>query len=385
MPALENLTTIPWAASPWVLAPAALVLWIALFLVVKTIVLGALRRMAARTAWAWDDILVQALSTPLLIAILGSGFLVFDRILPLEPEWDRGFDILFAFSISLALVLFVDNATRGVLDRLAADSPVLQGARGLIQGSVRGLVIGIGLLIFLDSIGISITPILASLGVGSLAVALALQDTLANLFAGLYMIADKPIEPGHMIRLPGGEEGYVTRVGWRSTWIRMPQNNMLIIPNSRLAGGTIINYDLPQPDITVSVTVGVHYTSDLDRVERVTLEVAREVQRSVEGAVPTAEPTVRYQGFGDSSIQFQVVLRARDFPGTNVVRHEFVKRLQIRYRREGIIIPYPVRTLDFPPGHAGGVKEALGGGAGAPAPDRPVGFTTPGPSERRGS
>ena len=385
MPALDNLTALQWAASPWIQAPAALVLWIGLFLVVKTIVLGALRRMAAKTAWAWDDILIEALSTPLLITILGSGLLVFDRILPLEPEWDRGFDVLFAFSISLALVLFVDKVTRGVLDRLAAESLLLRGARGLIQGSVRGLVIGIGLLIFLDSIGISITPILASLGVGSLAVALALQDTLANLFAGLYMIADKPIEPGHMIRLPGGEEGYVTRVGWRSTWIRMPQNNMLILPNSKLAGNTIINYDLPQPDITVTVTVGVHYASDLDAVERVTLEVARDVQRTAQGAVPDAEPAVRYQGFGDSAIQFQVALRAADFPGTAVVRHEFVKRLQRRYRSEGIVVPYPVRTLDIPPGHASGLKEALGGGAGAPAPERPVGFTAPGPPERRGS
>src|SRR5437867_3244470 len=185
-----------WAASPWVQAPAALILWIAVFLVAKKIVLSAIRRVAARTAWSWDDVLIDALSRPLLIGILASGLLLCDRILPLAPEWDRAFDVLFAFSVALALVLFVDRAMHGALDRLAADSSILRGARGLIQGGLRGLVVGIGLLIFLDSIGISITPILASLGVGSLAVALALQDTLANLFAGVYMIADKPIEPG---------------------------------------------------------------------------------------------------------------------------------------------------------------------------------------------
>src|SRR5439155_1234119 len=133
-------------------------------------------------------LLIDALSVPLLIAIVSSGLVVFNRILPLQPEWDRAFDILFDFSIVLALVMFVDRATRGVLDRFAAGSAVMQGARGLIQAGVRGVAIGIGILIFLDSIGISITPILASLGVGSLAVALALQDNLANLFAGLYMI-----------------------------------------------------------------------------------------------------------------------------------------------------------------------------------------------------
>src|SRR5437867_11536034 len=155
-----GMTPAEWAASPWVQAPAALILWIAGFLVVKKVVLGAIRRVAARTAWTWDDVLVESLSLPLLIAILASGLMIFDRILPLAPEWDRAFDVLFAFSIALALVLFVDGAVRGVLDRLAGASTVLQGARGLIQTGLRALIVGIGLLIFLDSIGISITPIL---------------------------------------------------------------------------------------------------------------------------------------------------------------------------------------------------------------------------------
>jgi len=356
---LSSLIDGDWAASPWLMAPAVLVLWVAVFLVVKKFVLSAMRRVAGSTGWAWDDVLVDALSTPLLITILSSGLLLFGRILPLEPEWDRTFDVLFAFSIVLALVLFADRATRGALDRLSTGSPLMQGARGLIQAGARGIIIGIGVLIFLDSVGISITPILASLGVGSLAVALALQDTLANLFAGLYMVADKPIEPGHMIRLPGGEEGYVSKIGWRSTWIRMPMNNVLVIPNAKLAGGIIINYDLPQREIALTVPVGVHYDSDLAKVERVTLEVGREVQRSVEGAAHDAEPVVRFLGFGDSSIQFNVVLRARDFAGTAEVRHEFVKRLQARFRKEGIVIPYPIRTLDLPPGHAEGLRGLL--------------------------
>ena len=352
-----------WGSSPWVLAPAALVLWIGVFLIVKKIVLGAMRRVAARTRWTWDDVLVQALSTPLLIAILASGLMVFGRILPLEPEGDRAFDVLLAFSVALALVLFVDRAARGALDRLAAGSPVLQGARGLLQAGIRAVIVGIGLLIFLDSIGISITPILASLGVGSLAVALALQDTLANLFAGVYMIADKPIEPGHLVKLPTGEEGYVTKVGWRSTWIRMLNNNMLVIPNSKLAGAAIINYDLPDREINVVIQAGVHFESDLDKVERVTLEVAREVQRSLPVASRMWEPSLRFLDVGDWAIQLQVTLRARDFESMPLVRHEFVKRLVPRYRREGIVVPYPIRTLDPPPGGAEGLRGSVRDGA----------------------
>src|SRR5882672_10953023 len=213
--------------SPWVVAPAAFVLWMLVLVTVKTLVLGAMRRFAMRTAWSWDDVLVRALSLPLLIAIAASGLVVFDRILPLSPEWDRAFDVLLAGAIVLALVLFVDRASRGILERLASRTRLLQGAQGLIQGCVRGVIIALGLLVFLDSIGISITPILASLGVGSLAVALALQDTLANFFAGIHMVVDKPIEPGHFVQLQSGETGTVSRIGWRSTWIRTAANDVV--------------------------------------------------------------------------------------------------------------------------------------------------------------
>src|SRR5262249_50985253 len=158
------------------------------------------------------------------------------RMLPLDPRWDHAFDVMLAAAIAFAIVLFVDKLTRGLLDRMAEKRPFLQGARGLVQGTVRGIIIGIGFLIFLDSIGISIAPILPPLGVGTLAVALALQDTLANLFAGFHLIADKPIETGQFIRLQSGEEGNVARVGWRSTWITTPQNTTVVVPNAKLAG-----------------------------------------------------------------------------------------------------------------------------------------------------
>ena len=335
--------------SNWVLGPLAFILWMIVFLVVKKVVLGALKRVASRTPWAWDDVLVQALSPALLIVIVASGAVVLGRILPLSPEWDRAFDVMWAGSLTLALVLFADRACRGILDRLSERVLILQGARGLVQGIVRGIVIALGFLIFLDNLGISITPILASLGVGSLAVALALRDTLANLFAGIHMIVDKPIEPGHYIRLEGGEEGAVARVGWRSTWIRMAGNNVVIVPNSKLAESVITNFSLPGAELEVKVEVGVHYDSDLDRVEQVTLEVAREVMESVEGGVQGWEPRVRFHTFADSSIGFSVVLRVNGYDAIPGLRHEFVKRLRTRYRREGIVIPFPIRTLDFPP------------------------------------
>jgi small-conductance mechanosensitive channel len=338
-----------WIRSDWVVGPAAFVVWVAGFWIAKHILLRTLHRIAARTAWTWDDVLVQALSRPLLIAIFASGLVLLERILPLPPEWDRAMDILLAACLVLALVLFVDRACRGVLDRLAATTPILEGARGLVQGIVRGIIIGLGLLIFLDSIGISITPILASLGIGSLAVALALKDTLANLFAGIHIIVDKPIEPGHFIRMEGGAEGKVMRVGWRSTWIRSGGSSVVVVPNSKLAESVITNYNLPDPQLETRIELGVHYDSDLAKVERVTLDVAREVQRSESGAAAEYDPRVRFTAFGDSSINLVVLLRASDYDAQGPLRSAFIKRIQERFDREEIRIPFPTRTIDFPP------------------------------------
>ena len=338
-----------WRAA-WLNGLIALVAWLTVFLVAHAVTMRVLRRVAARTSWTWDDVLIGAIAWPTRLLILASGLTVLERILPLDPEWDRACDIMLAASFALAFILFVDRMTGGLLDRMAKKNAAFQGTRGLVQGAVRGLIIGVGLLIFLDSIGISIAPILASLGVGSLAVALALQDTLANVFAGFHLIADKPLEAGQFIRLQSGEEGHVVLVGWRSTRLKTQQNNIVVVPNAKLAGTVLTNFDLGSSALAVTVEVVVGMASDLDRVERVALEVAREAQRSVPGGQSDAEPQARFTGFGESGLRLNIILNAENLRGSNDLKHEFVKRLTERFRHEGIAIPYPTRTLDFPAG-----------------------------------
>src|SRR5262245_7376893 len=297
--AMQNLNPAALAEawrSAWTTGLLALVAWLVVFLVGHAILMRLLRRIAARTSWKWDDVVISAIAWPTRLLILASGLTVFERILPLEPEWDRACDIMLAGAFALAFILFVDKMISGLLDRMAKKNAAFQGTRGLVQGAVRGLIIGIGLLIFLDNIGVSIAPILASLGVGSLAVALALQDTLANVFAGFHLIADKPLEAGQFIRLQSGEEGHVVLAGWRSTRLKTPQNNIVVVPNAKLAGTVLTNFDLPTSALAVTVEVTVSLASDLDRVERLAMEVAREVQRTVPGGSAETEPTVRFIG-----------------------------------------------------------------------------------------
>ncbi|QWK13047.1 MAG: mechanosensitive ion channel family protein [Aquificota bacterium] len=254
---------------------------------------------------------------------------------------DKALWVVFILSLSLLTSRLVALLLRMYMNRYRQEMPAVS----LVVQASKVLVLLVGVIIALDKIGIAITPILTALGVGGLAVALALRDTLENLFAGFYVLASGQIKVGDYIRLEGGEEGFVEDITWRNTVIRQPSDNLIIVPNSKLSSSIVINFHKPDSELAVIVPVGVSYDSDLEKVERITIEVAKEVQKEVEGAVPDFEPFIRYTAFGDFSINFNVILRAKDVPSQHILRHEFIKRLKRRYEEEGIKIPFPIREV----------------------------------------
>ena len=241
----------------------------------------------------------------------------------------------------LSIVLFADHFVRNFLKRgLWHGKAAGMLSSGVIQGLLRGFVVGLGALIFLQSIGISITPILASLGIGSLAIALALQETLSNFFAGIYVSIDKPVQVGDFIRLESGDEGCVSDVGWRSTRIRTGANNTVIIPNSKLIGSVLTNYSLPTREIAVPVEITVADGSDLALTEKIILETAASLSKEVLGIAKGSEAAFHFHSFGELGIRGTVVLKAREFSDAGPVRHAFVKALYSRFQKEGIQIAY---------------------------------------------
>jgi small-conductance mechanosensitive channel len=215
------------------------------------------------------------------------------------------------------------------------------------QNVSKIIIFAVGALVILHSLGVSITPILATLGVGGLAVALALQETLANLFAGFHVIMARQIKIGDYVKLDSGQEGHVTDIDWRTTKIKMPSNSVVLVPNMKLTQTIITNYSLPDKRVTFSVELPVHYNTDLACAEKAVLETAKEIMRDVKGAVPDFEPSVRYSSFGDSGIAISVSLMAREFTDQALLKHEFIKRLTKRFRKEGIVIPYPTRAVNY--------------------------------------
>jgi small-conductance mechanosensitive channel len=202
-------------------------------------------------------------------------------------------------------------------------------------------------LVSLEASGVSISPILGGLGISGLAVALALQPTLANFFAGTYVLSDGGFSMGDYIELQGGPSGYVIEVGWRSTKIRTWLNNLVVIPNSVMADSIVTNYSGPEQAINIIVTSGVSYESDLRRVGEIGLEVGRQLISDSPDAVKTADAFFGFEHFGDSNIEFWLFLQAKNRWGSFVLTNELIMRIHERFKEEGIEINYPVRKLIY--------------------------------------
>lgn len=214
----------------------------------------------------------------------------------------------------------------------------------MLNRTIGALALIIGGLIALNILGIPITPLLATIGIGGLAVALALSPTLTSYIAGTFVVAEGQIKEGDYIELDAERAGFVEKVGWRSAIIRNRFNNLIIVPNSIITDSIVTNYSAPSLAVTGIVTCGVSYDSNLRRVE----EIARKAIEESEAADKEFEPIMRYFEFGDSNIGFDLVFRATDRDGMFALTHEIIMRLHERFGEERIEINYPVRKLDVP-------------------------------------
>ncbi|MEV6104343.1 mechanosensitive ion channel family protein [Streptomyces sp. NPDC051940] len=305
------------------------------------LLLGWLGKGARRTSWSGDDHLVAALRTIAPWGALAGGVSIAAEVLPLKDAVRHTVQQI----VVAVLILAVTVAVARIIGELVGSRSAGLGSATILVNITRIAVLAIGVLILLETLGISIAPLLTALGVGGLAVALALQDTLANLFAGVHILAAKSVQVGDYIKLSSLEEGYVTDINWRNTVIRTQSDNLVIIPNDQLSRTIMTNYHRPEQEMSVIVQAGVGLGSDLSHVERVTVEIAEQVMAEVEGGVPSYEPVVRFHTFGDSRVGFSVILRTREYGDQYRIKHELIKRLHARYRAEGIDIAHPVRKV----------------------------------------
>lgn len=314
-------------------------------LILEKILLRILRRISTRTSWEWDNVISETMAGfPMFWCFLGG---VYGAVVnaPLTPQQYRGIEKVLIVLLILSITILIARLATRIAFVYGRREDGLFPSATILSNLTRAFVYVLGLLTIFYSFGINITPALTALGIGGLAVALALQDTLSNFFAGLQIVASRQISTGDYIKLSSGEEGYVTDITWRNTTLRTLPNNIVVIPNAKLASEIFTNHYLPQKEAAVVMQVGVSYGSDLLKVEAVTIEVAAEVMREVQGAIPEFQPFIRYHTFAESSINFSVILRGKEFTDQHLIKHEFIKRLHDRYRTEKIEIPFPIRTV----------------------------------------
>ncbi len=338
------------------LEPIALILGATLIgFIFDRIILALLHLWTRRTKWRTDEIVVNILRNRIVLwALLLGIFLATTLYAPVGarfvPFVQRTVLVIFVISVTLAAI----RTAITLVGSYSAVTDERSSALTIVVNIIRIIAFSIALAVIFDILGIPVAPAVAALGVGGLAISLALQETLTNIFSGILIILSRQIRPGNYVRLSTGQEGYVADINWRNTQIRELPNNLIIVPNAIMTSTILTNYYEPNKELAILIDVGVSYDSDLEFVERVTIEVAKEIMQEVPGGVPDFDPFTRYNDFSDFYINFTVILRGKEFVDQYIIKHEFVKRLHRRYRQEGIEIPFPIRTL-----HTRGNNHAL--------------------------
>jgi small-conductance mechanosensitive channel len=322
------------------------VITVVILFVIRGLSFRILHKWADKTATKIDDTILSVLKTPSIYWCLAIALYIGAEVSDLPRHYvfyfSKSIRVIVIFSITIAAANLAGRVFRDYIQTSALPIP----STGLAYGTLKGTIIMIGILIILSVLGISITPLITALGVGGLAVALALQDTLANFFSGMHILMEKSIRVGDFIKLETGQEGYVHDITWRTTRIRMLPNNMVVIPNSKLAQSVVTNYYLPEKKMSLLISIGVSYSSDPEQVEKILTEEAKKAVGEIPGLLGDPEPFVRFiPGFGESSLDFTLICQVREFADQYLAQHELRKRIFRRFNNEGIDIPFPHRTV----------------------------------------
>lgn len=331
----------------WIIPLACILIGYISGLIFEKIILKKIKFILAKTQIAGNEIFIQSLRGVTPIWFIVAGF--YAAVISLQLNQILSQNIADAL-IKILTATFMYSVTV-VLARLGVNfveilSSKSEGVSASLLSNLAKITIYVfGILTILQTLGFSITPILATLGIGGLAVALAFQDTLSNIFSGLYLIISKQVRPGDYVKLETSQEGYIIDITWRNTVIKELPNNIIVVPNTKLASAIFTNYHLPSKEITIKIPIGVSYDSDLEKVEQVTVKVAKEIMQKFCKNQTEFQPFLCYDHFGDYSVKFTVYLRVSEFQDQRFAIHEFIKKIHQSYKQENIQIPFPTEDI----------------------------------------
>jgi len=319
----------------------------------KTLLFKALDRLAGRTSTDLDDTLLGALQWParywvVLLALVVAVADLDERDVPVRIAhgFQQAIVILLVISMALAIARVSIVMLQHSMSRSATGIQVTTLTKTLIR-----MFWGVPatLIVLRQAFNFEITPWLATLGVGGIAISLALKDTLANVFSGFYVSLSGQLHKGDYIRLQDPlVEGYVADIHWRVTTLRTLANNLILIPNSKLAEAVLTNFSQPAKPLTVTIQYGVDYATDLDLLDRVVIEEVKSAVGEIPGLLAEPEPRNRLNpGFGESALNFTLIVAVTELEAQFAVTDLLRRRMLRRFRTEGIRMPFPMRTIEI--------------------------------------
>lgn len=314
-------------------------------ILIEIFLLSWLIRKTLGTKWKYDDLIIQSFKGFMPVIGLTLSTYFGSRFWITNTDYLRIIDTsCFVLFVVIATIV-ISRIFVSLINKRPIQSDNNFPVTSIMANITRIIVYIIGFIFVLQAFGISVTPILTALGVGGLAVALALQETLSNLFSGIQIIASKKVRIGDYIKLSSGEEGYVSDITWRNTIIHQLSNNIVIIPNTNVATNILVNFSLIDKESSVLVEVGVSYEDDLQKVEKLTERIALETMVRLNMLLKDFKPFIRYHTFGSDAVQFTVILRVSEITDKYLLKHEFIKALFLAYQENGITIPLPQRVI----------------------------------------
>ena len=320
---------------------------------VATFLLGLAEKATAKTGTNLDDKIIKAIKLPIryLAILLGLFFASrgFDLTWTIKNK-DLGFADLFFILIALLIGFSVSRILKVIFNWYGESdkSGKVSETMFVFMRKVVSVLVYVGVvIIILGQYNVQIAPLLAGLGVAGLAIAFGLQETMANLFAALFIVLDKSININDWIRLEDGTKAYIEDISWRSVRIRTIGGNTVIVPNSKFVGQNISSYDYPVSNFYTSIRVGVSYDTDLDQAEYVAIQAAEKVLKDEKIIEKDNNPIVRYKQFADSAIEFIIIVKVDKVQDEGRVQHALIKEIHKQFQINKIEIPFPQTVVEI--------------------------------------